>query len=314
MNERVAKLNEMRRKREEEKRERRKKRINKRVATELKRRIRYIKRERSTVKSELREAKKKERERIKKQVAANKKMRAKVRAEKEKALRESGNRRGKFKMVIMKNFSLYKNLGKSKLFTDANVMFDDYVRENRVSVNFPLKYSRTSNAVSKKQIKYEILLLEDMEGHDVKPYHYKNENGKFVELTINSKKGNYRILRREDWLVEDTFAVDGYNPIKDRKDCNFIVNEILEKDSSSDNIKFVYYRINKIFVIHNDNCDVITAKSKDECRRLFDALSNLVNNDGNIVFVGACDKEFNKWVSENSSEKTGRLKKSFIST
>ena len=58
---------------------------------------------------------------------------------------------------------------------------------------------------------------------------FRNEQGQFVDNVIVDKE-QHVIIAKSEWLIEETFNVYGYHPVKDRKTYDFILNDIRKED------------------------------------------------------------------------------------
>ena len=72
-----------------------------------------------------------------------------------------------------------------------------------------------------------MILQRTPEGQQINSF--RNKSGKFIPNIIIDDE-NYTIIAKHEWLVEETFNVYGYHPVKDRKTFDFVLNEMVLKD------------------------------------------------------------------------------------
>lgn len=270
-----------------------------------------------------REARKAEKERIKKEKEAAK---LKEKKEKRKKLLKKRNNHRYYKkkrdkqleerrkkgdvysyhlILIMRDYKRKKRVAASWWMTDAYEKYNDAIEKNQAEVQFPVKiYERDGNkrgsTLAAKPV-YEIMLLQRTpEGQTINKF--RDEDGKFVDNVIIDNE-SYTIIDKHEWLVEESFNVFGYHPIRDRKNFDFILNEMILKDVSRDNIKTICTHSNKVIIQYNDDLDFITCKSVKEAVRLADALEKKIGKNPYVIFTGK--NSLSTWMLNKLEEKTG---------
>lgn len=117
-------------------------------------------------------------------------------------------------------------LYKSNLQQSAYKKFNEIIDENEKNIIFPVKYISNKN-ISKGIVEsnYEILLLKiKKEGEDVTQL--RNEYGQLVNHIIVDNS-QWIIMDKHIYYKEESFWVYGFNPKTQRKDFNYILNEIV---------------------------------------------------------------------------------------
>ena len=321
MNERVALLNAKRLEREERKKE--KKLAKKKKENAKRMRKWYIahkkkKAKEETLKEKLEKLEQwKRQEKLKHKKAYNDMYWNKRRAELDEKLKEKGDRRGKFKIVISKNNTITTSKASPRRFIDANEKYEELLSQNHNDVVFPQMVCKTSEAkhsmgIKKNNVKYELLLIERVDENQENVSSFRNKDGKFVEAVINSELGKYRILKKDDWYKEETFHIYGNHPLYNRKNAKFILDELILKDACSLNIKTIYYNTNCLYILNNDDFELVVCKNNEESQRLFEALSRKVGKNKFVIFVGEGDYQFKKKLIDSVEEKTGWDRTQFI--
>ena len=270
--------------------------------------------ERERIKAE----KKAEREKIKK-LARKKMLKSKQnkRAYKKRRaiiLKEKAKNNDKYAyymVVIMKNGKRVKRIGTTWWRNDAFDMYNEAVEENHSSVLCPLKivettYGKAQDGKYTKSMKYEIMIVEKVGEEEDKVSKFRDEEGKFIDNVITDS--DYKIIAKDEWLVEEKFSVYGYHPKKNKKDAHFILNEMVLKDACRDNVKRVFLFHDKIVIQYDTDFDFIVCKTKDDAERLYDILEKKViklKKNKFILFTDKLTKFMTTWFLNEMEKKTG---------
>lgn len=243
----------------------------------------------------------------------NQKYHKKVREQRLQERKAKGDKRAYHLVLVMKNYKRKKRIGASWWMTDAYEIYNKAIEENQKAVKFPVQIYEANTKKHKDKIKqtkpvYEIMVLQrNPEGGEVSML--KNKVGKYVaNIVIDDQY--YTILDKHEWLEEETFNVYGYHPQKDRKDFSFILNEMVLKDVSPDNIRRIFPYQNRIIIQYDNDIDIITCKTAAESDRLHEALQKAVGNNKYVIFTyRTLSKNIASWVLNKLEEKTGWTRK-----
>lgn len=154
-------------------------------------------------------------------------------------------------------------------------------------VKFPQRNTSLKKIVSSE---YVYLLLERNRNGDKKNQRLKNNIGKLVEHTTNSKK--WVIIDKEFYDVEETFWVFGKSPKYDRKTYTYILSLLCNgTDSKYDFKRVIQYKNKVLFKDDFSFYDIIFCKNKSDSVRLYNKLRDDVIGlkIKNIYFIGSYD-------------------------
>lgn len=269
----------------------------------------------------LKEEKKKEKEKAKKAEQRERRNKRKVKQRNRKAYlkrrkvqlaekKKVGDVYAWHMIVIMKNNKKVKLLATAWWKTTAYARYLKAIEENRNTVKFPVEITETSETKQKSskrsaKQKYEIMLLQKVTGNFEENVAYlRDKTGKFVENVIVDNN-DYLILAKDDWFIEDTFSVYGYHPYNDRKNFDFLVNEIILNGCDRDNVRRIFVYNNRLIIQYDTDFDFVTCKTVDEVRRLYSTLEKHLGDNKNILFTGALTKEMSSWFLNELEKKTG---------
>jgi len=147
----------------------------------------------------------------------------------------------------------------------VNKKFDELVSENK-EIRFPVRYINIGKLVDAK---YEIFIIKRNDD-DKRATKLKDENGKIINFETNDD--NWIIYDRENYDKEESFWVYGYHPVFQRKDFNWIFENLIATDNNKYNIKQILVFRNKLLINTTYKLDMILCKNESDCIRLYNEL------------------------------------------
>lgn len=251
--------------------------------------------------------KKKKRQRHKRTLERKKKYVLKYNREKRKKIFDekikNGDEYAYFSVYLFKNkikcAKLFSSWWKSKAMERYNKII-----ENNKKVRFPKEYSVKDYKVNR--FEFEIVVTKNLKDDEDEVTYFRNEDGMLVE-TI-SDFDNHAIIAKHPWYKEESFYVYGYHPVRDRKDYNFILNNMILNDINSKwDIKTIYTYQNKLLIRYIDDFDFVITKNKEQCDKLFYKLLKDTPKQykNNIIYVGNVHPTQVSKTIDDIVEKTG---------
>lgn len=199
-----------------------------------------------------------------------------------------------WKIVLVNNKKLITDVLYTRTKDTAIQKFNKILFENNNSIRFPKKF--TVNRYGIYPAEYELLLLKGRKDVDPEKIMHRNDIGQLEEVKTNNPK--WIVYVKEPFLFEETFWVYGYHPRRDRKDFNFILNEVLYNDLSqtgSIQKKVIIYYNKLVIEDDNENIEIITCKTEDDCIRLYNELEKESKlNKIKTIFWAGFVKDINK--------------------
>ena len=187
----------------------------------------------------------------------------------------------KYKIMLCRNGKRTMTIGKYRTSVEAYADFNKQ-RFMSDSVRFPRHISidqMCDNSVD------ECILIEKT---DSGPTLLRNEYGKLIEHHTNLE--GWEIIDKFRYNVEETFWVWGYDNRTDRKDFNWIYNELLIMDG------FGPYEFRRIFTYRNKLCvryddgqlEFVICKNDYDTVRLYNELQRQAKQDKvkQLIFIG----------------------------
>lgn len=171
---------------------------------------------------------------------------------------------------------VYKTLYKKS----ALLAFNKILSENKKKVKFPIRYSSRDHKLIPS--KYELLLMKTKTNEDDEAPLLRNEFGKLVPHVSNSNK--MVIYQKEEYLFEETFWIYGMNPKSQRKDFDYILNDIIVDDLKVNGLLKARYPVktiliykNKLIIEDDDDFEMVICKCENDAARLYTEIKNEIS-------------------------------------
>lgn len=207
-----------------------------------------------------------------------------------------------YQIILTNNGKQTKVLAHSKSEIDIMEKFNTLKCESE-EVSFPVRHTN-NDGINKSE--YEIFVIKKKEKrneNNIIPL--KNYYGSIIDYTTNNKK--WIILDRENYDLEESFWVFGYDKFKDRKNFKWILNNILYTDININNIKRVIVFQNKLLIESSYRMDMVLCKNGSDCIRLYNELQKEVFKEKLEKFIFFMGDGFNSKLKKTWYEKMEKL-------
>lgn len=188
---------------------------------------------------------------------------------------------------------------------DALKKYGKILTENKLTVRFPVKYIQLDDCMVESN--YEILLMKKNSETNVDEVFLRNEYGQLIPHKTNTK--NWVLYQKNPYYLEETFWVYGFHPLYQRKDFNYILNEIVLFNIYKTKylLKKVMVFRNKLLIENDDDFDIVICKNKNDCIRLYNELEKecVERKIKQIMFFGFVRDVNRKTTTQKIMEKTG---------
>ena len=228
---------------------------------------------------------------------------AKRKAAREEYHKSMGDEKGTFSIYLMKDGKRTKFFGYRRYKVAALQLYHEILQKNNEAVQFPQKYVKSSKKI-KKHV-YELVLVKKLDEDDTDSTTLlRNKDGKFIENYF-IHAASHKILDKNEWLIEETFHVYGFDPIRERKNFDYIYNNIILKNTS------IYSRIlvynNKLIHHYDDDFDMVICKSPSQAVELYDMIEKMIDTKKipTIFFMGKISGSMSTWILNEIEKKTG---------
>lgn len=221
--------------------------------------------------------------------------------------KREGDIEGTFVIIIAQDKKQIRALSTFKWRNSAIKRYMELVKENHNQALCPVIMKNKT-----QRTKYEIILKEkidpETQGNETQ---FRDETGSFI--TVKTDNPEWIITQKNEWNVEETFAVYGYHPKYETKNAQWIIDNLLLNDVSEHNPKRLLIWKTYIVIDGTFDFDFIMAKTPSEASHLYTILYERLNNVKGLFFTGEMSRQYSQTWQMKIQEKTGwpieRIKK-----
>lgn len=156
--------------------------------------------------------------------------------------------------------------------------FNRIIEENKKSVKFPVKYIKTKNKVHDSN--HEIILLKkNYDIENVEPTKLRDKHGILTDHIVNDEE--WSVFDKAPYYYEEQFAVYGHHPHEQRKNFDWIYqNLLLNKLGEKHDLFRIMVHFTKVVILDDyDNFSMITCKCKPDAIRLYNLIVSTAKKD-----------------------------------
>lgn len=187
-----------------------------------------------------------------------------------------------YSIILTSNGKQKKTLKTFRTEEDAHLYLTSIINENKVL--FPVKFLNSNGII---EAKYELYIIKHLSECDTKNTTYlRNDYGELVEYTTNTEK--WQIIYKERWEEEESFWVNGYDPVFQRKSFEWIIENFILNNSDHYSFKNVLVYKNKLIIDTNGELEIVFCKNISDSFRLYTEIETLCDKRKikNIMFSG----------------------------
>ena len=183
-----------------------------------------------------------------------------------------------YQIILTSNGKQIKHIYNCASEKLVNRKFKELIKNNE-NVKFPVKFINIGKLVDAN---YELFIIKKNDNNKCGTK-LKDENGAIINFETNDK--NWVIYDRETYYKEESFWVYGYHPVFQRKDFNWIFENLISNDCEKSNIKQIFVFRNKLLISTTYKLDMVLCKNESDCIRLYNYLNKeCINNKIKFVF------------------------------
>jgi hypothetical protein len=188
----------------------------------------------------------------------------------------------KYRVILISNGVYRKTLHVCKTRETAFKNFYKIKDENKIF--FPKKFI---NSHGIKPVKYEICVTKPTEKDDV----FRVRRDDYGKLYTEQPLGDWTILHSDDYDVEETFFIYGYEE-KIRPTITEVVKRLMINAHSKKTVKQVIVVYNKLIIYNEDQFDMVLCKNLEEAQRLHHTLAKISKKQKikTLLFMGTASK------------------------
>lgn len=225
----------------------------------------------------------KEIEKEKRQHKRELKKKKEEKARKKRKQKVKKSRKSPYRLILLSNNREVASLGHYTNYNDAIKDMHQKSQDSINTVKFPKFYL---NCKKIEEANYELLLIKKKDDENEKSDALlRDKLGGFVLHETDNKV--FSIIEKAPYYVEEEFAVYGYHPITQRKNFDFIFeNLVLPKTISKDDMLNIMVYRNKLILEGFKKTDLVTCKNKSDCIRLYNKIAELCKQKRECRYYG----------------------------
>jgi hypothetical protein len=203
-----------------------------------------------------------------------------------------------FRVILVANGVYKKTLHKSKTRETAFINYHSIKEKNNVL--YPRRFINTNGI---KPVKYQIYVTKITEEGDTFRL-LRDDYGKtYTEEPI----GDWTILASDDFEVEETFWVYGFNPKADRPNISEVVKKLMIGAYSKKMVKQIIVVYNKLIIYNEDQFDMVICKNMEDAQRLHHTLAKIAKKQKikSLLFMGTASQAMVSRMYDIIVEETG---------
>jgi hypothetical protein len=158
--------------------------------------------------------------------------------------------------------------------------FKKILEENK-KVAFPIRYNNHEHVMIESE--YELVIIKCREEYEGMVNKVRTDTGEFTDYTTTDD--DWIVIDRAPYNMEETFWVYGYHPVFQRKDFNWIYENLVSNNTSKTNLKQVLIYQNKLLISTTFELNMVLCKNMSDCIRLYNELEKeAANNKAKYVY------------------------------
>ena len=188
-----------------------------------------------------------------------------------------------YRVILVSNGVYKKTLYKCKT---RDTVFTNYRRikeENKVL--FPRKFVNTKSI---KPVKDQIYVTKITEPNDT----FRTLRNDYGKLYTEKPIGDWTILDSDDYFIEETFWVYGFDSKKSRPTISEIVKRLMSGAYSKNMVKQIIVVHNKLLIYNENQFEMVICKNMEDAQRLHHTLAKIAKKQKikSLLFMGTASQ------------------------
>jgi len=184
-----------------------------------------------------------------------------------------------YRVILVGNGEYKKTLHRCKTRDTAFINF--HLIKDKNKVLYPRKFINTNGI---KRIKYQICISKITEEGDT----FRVLRDDYGKLYTEKPIGDWTIIHSDEYFVEETFWIYGFNPKADRPNISEVVKRLMVGVWAKKMVKQVIVVHNKLVIYNEDQFDMVICKNLEDAQRLHHTLAKIAKKQKikSLLFMG----------------------------
>jgi hypothetical protein len=184
-----------------------------------------------------------------------------------------------YRVILLVNGQYKKTLHRCKTKETAFINYHSLKENNKVF--YPRKFLNNNGIIP---VKYQICVSKPTEEGDT----FRILRDDYGKTYTEKPLGDWTILASDDYDVEETFWLYGYNPKGDRPTITEIVKKLMIGAYSKRLVKQIIVVHNKLIIHSEEQFDMVICKNMEDAQRLHHTLAKIAKKQKikSLLFMG----------------------------
>ena len=184
-----------------------------------------------------------------------------------------------YRVILLVNGQYKKTLHRCKTKETAFINYHSLKENNKVF--YPRKFLNNNGIIP---VKYQICVSKPTEEGDT----FRILRDDYGKTYTEKPLGDWTILASDDYDVEETFWLYGYNPKGDRPTITEIVKKLMIGAYSKKLVKQIIVVHNKLIIHSEEQFDMVICKNMEDAQRLHHTLAKIAKKQKikSLLFMG----------------------------
>jgi len=184
-----------------------------------------------------------------------------------------------YRVILVSNGQYRKTFYRCKTRESVFINYHKIKKENKVL--YPKKFINTKAI---KPVKYQICITKITEEGDT----FRTLRDDYGKLYTEKPIGDWTILESDEYLIEETFWIYGFNPKAKRPTISEVVKRLMIGAYSKKMVKQIIVVHNKLIIYNEDQFDMVICKNLEDAQRLHHTLAKIAKKQKikSLIFMG----------------------------
>ena len=175
--------------------------------------------------------------------------------------------------------TLHRCLTRETAFINYNKIKDSH------NVLYPKKFINTDGI---RPVKYQICITKTTEPTDT----FRSLRDDYGKTYVEPPLGDWTILDSDDWSVEETFWIYGFDPKTERPNISEVVRRLMQGAYAKNMVKQIIVVYNKLLIYNEEQFEMVICKNLEDAQRLHHTLAKIAKKQKikSLMFMGTASK------------------------
>lgn len=188
-----------------------------------------------------------------------------------------------YRVILTVNGQYKKTLHRCMTRETAFINYHKIKETNNVL--YPKKFINTDGI---KPVKYQICVTKTTEPEDT----FRTLRNDYGKLYTEKPLGDWTILDSDEWSVEETFWIYGFNPKIERPDIREVIKRLMHGAYAKNMVKQIIVVHNKLLIYNEEQFELVICKNIEDAQRLHHTLAKIAKKQKikSLMFMGTASK------------------------